>query len=54
MLVIPLAPRSRTVATVADEAVLMARAWTECVCVVVRAAPRPSPPPALVIPLVAL
>ena len=52
-LVVPLALRSRLVAAVDDEAVSMARAWTGCVCVVARVPPCP-PPPALVVPLVAL
>jgi hypothetical protein len=53
-LVVPLAPRSRSVAAVAmrcGRAVSMARALRGCVCVV---APAPPPPPsALVVPLVA-
>ena len=38
-LVVPLAPRSRSVAAVADETVLMACTSTGCICVVVRAPP---------------
>ena len=52
-LVVPLALQSRSVATVTDEVVSMARASMGCVCVVAQAAPRP-PPPALIVPLVAL
>ena len=43
-LVVPLALRSRSVATVADEAVFMARALMGCICVVAQVAPHsPSP-----------
>ncbi len=51
-LVIPLTPRSHSVATVVDEVVSMARASTGCVCVVAWAAPHP-PLPELIVPLVA-
>ena len=51
VLFVHLAPRSRSVAAVADEAVSMARVSTGCICVVVRAAPRP-PPPVLAVSLV--